>query len=128
MTLAHAFVAGAALAEVSDSERDISVGGTALASVELFDGVHYAALGHLHQAQQPVPGRVAYSGSPLAYSFSEAHHTKSVSVVDLGPDGVRASTLIPTSGDAAPGPHRGHARPSCSPTRRGRSTRATGWP
>ena len=94
VTLAHAFVAGAALADVSDSERDISVGGSALASATLFEGVHYAALGHLHQAQQPVPGRVAYSGSPLAYSFSEAHHTKSVSIVDLGAEGVLGVELV----------------------------------
>jgi exonuclease SbcD len=88
VTLAHAFVAGAALAEPSDSERDISVGGSPLVSASVFDGVHYAALGHLHRAQQPVAGRVAYSGSPLAYSFSEAGDTKSVSIVDLGPEGV----------------------------------------
>lgn len=94
VTMAHAFVAGAAPAGVSDSERDISVGGSALASTSLFDGVHYAALGHLHRAQQPVPGRVAYSGSPLAYSFSEDHQTKSVSIVELGADGVSSIELI----------------------------------
>ena len=32
-------------------------------------------------------GRVAYSGSPLPYSFSEERHHKSVSIVELGPDG-----------------------------------------
>ncbi|MEI2654327.1 MAG: exonuclease SbcCD subunit D C-terminal domain-containing protein [Microthrixaceae bacterium] len=30
---------------------------------------------------------VAYSGSPLPYSFSEERHHKSVSIVELGPDG-----------------------------------------
>jgi len=95
IAIAHAFVAGAAAADISDSERDISVGGSALVSASVFEGVHYAALGHLHRAQQPVPGRVAYSGSPLAYSFSEDHHTKSVSIVDLGRDGVTGLELIP---------------------------------
>ena len=84
---AHAFVAGVAAARPSDSERDISVGGSALAAASVFEGVHYAALGHLHQFQQPVPGRVVYSGSPLAYSFSEEGQTKSVTIVDLAADG-----------------------------------------
>jgi exonuclease SbcD len=87
VVMAHAFVAGAVEARESDSERDISVGGSALAAVSVFDGVHYAALGHLHRAQQPVRGRVAYSGSPLAYSFSEEGQTKSVTIVDLAADG-----------------------------------------
>lgn len=76
---AHAFVAGA---EGSDSERDISVGGASVVPADLFDGIDYVALGHLHGAQA-VRRHVLYSGSPLAYSFSEQHHTKSVTVVDL---------------------------------------------
>ncbi|HEY5153444.1 MAG TPA: exonuclease SbcCD subunit D [Acidimicrobiales bacterium] len=95
VTMAHAFVAGARLAEASDSERDISVGGSPLVSASVFDGVHYAALGHLHRAQQPVAGRVTYSGSPVAYSFSEANDTKSVSIVDLGARGVSGIELLP---------------------------------
>ena len=90
---AHAFVAGVAAAR-SDSERDISVGGSALAAASVFEGVHYAALGHLHQFQQPVPNRVVYSGSPLAYSFSEAGHVKGSWLVDLGADGVTSSTFV----------------------------------
>ena len=31
-----------------------------------------------------------YSGSPLAYSFSEARHRKGAWLVDIGPDGVEA--------------------------------------
>ncbi len=95
VVMAHAFVAGVVEARQSDSERDISVGGSALAAVSVFDGVHYAALGHLHRAQQPLPGRVAYSGSPLAYSFSEEGQTKAVSVVDLAVDGSTTLEQIP---------------------------------
>ena len=47
-----------------------------------FAGIDYAALGHLHGAQQLADG-VRYSGSPLAYSFSEEHHRKAVLLVDL---------------------------------------------
>jgi exonuclease SbcD len=75
---------------VSDSERDIGVGGTALVPASLFEGIHYTALGHLHTFQQPVPDRVVYSGAPLAYSFSEARTTKTVSIVDLAADGTVA--------------------------------------
>jgi DNA repair protein SbcD/Mre11 len=79
VVLAHAFVTGA---EVSESERDISVGGVPSVPMSAFDGVDYVALGHLHGAQR-LSDRVRYSGSPLAFSFSEAHHTKSVTLVDL---------------------------------------------
>lgn len=83
VVLAHAFVSGGA---GSDSERDITVGGVAAVPPEVFDGVDYAALGHLHGCQS-ITERVRYSGSPLAYSFSEAHHRKSMWLVELGPDG-----------------------------------------
>ncbi|MGW1787364.1 exonuclease SbcCD subunit D [Streptomyces tubercidicus] len=83
VVLAHAFVTGGA---VSDSERDITVGGVASVPVTVFDGVHYAALGHLHGCQT-LTERVRYSGSPLAYSFSEADHRKSSWIVELDADG-----------------------------------------
>ncbi len=80
VVLAHAFVTGGA---VSDSERDISVGGVASAPASVFDGVGYVALGHLHK-EQWISNTVRYSGSPLAYSFSEAGHVKGTLLVDLG--------------------------------------------
>ncbi|MGW7199628.1 exonuclease SbcCD subunit D [Streptomyces chryseus] len=83
VVLAHAFVAGG---EPSDSERDITVGGVASVPAGVFDGVDYVALGHLHGAQA-ITARVRYSGSPLAYSFSEADHRKTMWLVDLGPGG-----------------------------------------
>ncbi|UFQ13932.1 MULTISPECIES: exonuclease SbcCD subunit D [Streptomyces] len=83
VVLAHAFVSGG---QVSDSERDITVGGVAAVPAAVFEGVDYAALGHLHGSQTLGP-RVRYSGSPLPYSFSEADHRKSMWLVDLGPEG-----------------------------------------
>ncbi|MEU7280072.1 exonuclease SbcCD subunit D [Streptomyces sp. NPDC045431] len=83
VVLAHAFVAGG---EPSDSERDITVGGVAAVPAAVFDGVDYTALGHLHGSQTITP-RVRYSGSPLAYSFSETDHRKTMWLIDLGPDG-----------------------------------------
>ncbi|PBC76689.1 exodeoxyribonuclease I subunit D [Streptomyces sp. TLI_235] len=83
VVLAHAFVTGGA---PSDSERDITVGGVASVPAAVFDGVHYAALGHLHGSQRLAP-HLRYSGSPLAYSFSEADHRKTMWLVELAADG-----------------------------------------
>ena len=83
VVLAHAFVVGG---EVSDSERDITVGGVPSVPASVFAGVDYAALGHLH-GSQVLNERLRYSGSPLAYSFSEAGQRKTVWLVDLGRDG-----------------------------------------
>ncbi|HWU08503.1 MAG TPA: exonuclease SbcCD subunit D C-terminal domain-containing protein, partial [Streptomyces sp.] len=83
VVLAHAFVTGG---QPSDSERDITVGGVAAVPAEVFDGVDYVALGHLHGCQT-VTDRVRYSGSPLAYSFSEHAHRKTMWLIDLGAGG-----------------------------------------
>lgn len=91
VAVAHAFVTGGVACE---SERDIRVGGIGDAPASVFDGVNYAALGHLHGRQRPAE-RVGYSGSPLAFSFSERHHTKSVSIVDLDAAGVPTVEHVP---------------------------------
>ncbi|MFD4131133.1 exonuclease SbcCD subunit D [Streptomyces goshikiensis] len=83
VVLAHAFVTGG---QASDSERDITVGGVEAVPASVFDGVDYAALGHLHGCQT-INERVRYSGSPLAYSFSEADHRKTMWLVELGAQG-----------------------------------------
>ncbi|MCX4529068.1 MULTISPECIES: exonuclease SbcCD subunit D [unclassified Streptomyces] len=83
VVLAHAFVTGG---QASDSERDITVGGVEAVPAAVFDGVDYAALGHLHGCQA-INERVRYSGSPLAYSFSEADHRKTMWLIELGARG-----------------------------------------
>ncbi|MEV7562842.1 exonuclease SbcCD subunit D [Streptomyces sp. NPDC089795] len=83
IVLAHAFVTGG---QASDSERDITVGGVEAVPASVFDGVDYAALGHLH-GSQTIDDRVRYSGSPLAYSFSEADHRKTMWLIELGAEG-----------------------------------------
>jgi exonuclease SbcD len=90
VVLAHAFVAGA---EPSESERDISVGGVSIVPTSVFDGVSYAALGHLH-GRHTLAETVRYSGSPLAYSFSEAQHRKGSWLVELGAGGVTHTEFI----------------------------------
>jgi len=89
VVLAHAFVAGGAK---GDSERDITVGGVEVVPAEIFSGVTYVALGHLHRPQQ-ITSEIHYSGSPLAYSFTEADQVKSVKIVDLDGDGLAGVTI-----------------------------------
>lgn len=84
VVVAHTFVNGAS---PSDSERQLTVGDVDLVGLDRFDGFSYAALGHLHRPQSWDGGRVAYSGSPLPFSFSEEHDAKSVRIVELAPDG-----------------------------------------
>jgi exonuclease SbcD len=90
VVLAHAFVAGGM---PSESERDISVGGVSMVASSLFDGISYTALGHLH-GRAVLAEALRYSGSPLAYSFSEADHTKGCWLVDLGRDGVESAEFV----------------------------------
>ena len=90
VVLAHAFVAGA---QPSESERDISVGGVSLVPTTTFTGVDYTALGHLH-GRHTLAETVRYSGSPLAYSFSEADHRKGSWLVELGPGGVTTAEFV----------------------------------
>jgi len=90
VVLAHAFVAGA---RPSDSERDISVGGVSMVPTSVFDGVGYVALGHLH-GRQTLTDAIRYSGSPLAYSFSEADQRKGSWLVELGADGVTSCDFV----------------------------------
>ena len=94
---AHAFVAGSPTAAgqmASDSERDIAVGGLQLAPTSLFTSVSYAALGHLHRPST-LTESVRYSGSPLAYSFSESGHVKGSWLVELGADGFERADFVP---------------------------------
>jgi exonuclease SbcD len=86
VVLAHTFASGGIS---SDSERDLSIGGVGAVPLDLFAGFSYTALGHLHGRQALAPD-VRYSGSPLAYSFSEAKHHKGAWLVDVEETGVTA--------------------------------------
>jgi len=95
LVAAHAFVTAGGDPVTSDSERDLRVGGIGDAPAAVLDGVDYVALGHLHGAQPVVDPTVRYSGSPLAFSFSEQDHVKSVTIVDIPAHGPVAITLVP---------------------------------
>jgi exonuclease SbcD len=92
VAIAHGWVTGG---EVSESERDITVGGIGSVPTSLFDGFTYTALGHLHRPQQ-VGESLRYSGSPLPYSFSEAGQQKASLLVTLDATGLAAVETMPT--------------------------------
>ena len=89
--LTHQFVTGAA---TCDSE-ELSVGGSDNVDASIFDGFDYVALGHIHGHQNIGSNRIRYCGTPLKYSFSEEHHQKSVTVVELGEKGMLKLELQP---------------------------------
>lgn len=93
--VAHAFVAGSA---ESESERPLSVGNAGVVPASTFSGFDYVALGHLHRPQRAGADHIRYSGSLLKYSFHEADHSKSVTLVELdgsGPARVSEHALRP---------------------------------
>ncbi|MBQ9713754.1 MAG: exonuclease subunit SbcD [Clostridia bacterium] len=91
----HLFVAGGS---VSDSEREIDLGGARAIPVDALPNSHYVALGHLHKKQHMGKGHCYYSGSPLQYSFDE-RADKGVKVFTLTATGVEELKDVPlTSG------------------------------
>ena len=92
--LTHQFVTGA---QVCESE-EISVGGSDNVDASVFEDFDYVALGHIHGPQKMGAPHIRYCGTPLKYSFSEANHIKSVTVVELGEKGqltLRTAGLTP---------------------------------
>ncbi len=81
--ICHQFITGAV---TSDSEQT-TVGGLDNVDAALFDGFDYVALGHIHKPQTVLRDEVRYCGTPLKYSFSEAGHAKSVTLVTLNEKG-----------------------------------------
>ena len=92
--VAHQFVSGG---QTSESE-EFSVGGADNVDASAFSGFDYVALGHLHGPQNMGRDSLRYCGSPMKYSFSEAGHQKSLSIVELYEKGrlsVRETPLTP---------------------------------
>lgn len=92
--VAHQFVTGAGR---SDSE-EVAVGGVDNIDRKVFEDFDYVALGHIHGPQHVGKETVRYCGTPLKYSFSEASHTKSVTIVELSAKGkvdIRTVPLVP---------------------------------
>lgn len=89
--LAHIFVAGG---RVSESERDIDLGGARAVPLSSLPQYGYTALGHLHRRQK-AGERALYSGSILQYSFDEANTQKSVTLLETAGTEVKIVKEIP---------------------------------
>lgn len=89
--LTHQFVTGASTCE----SEDRIVGGIDNVDASVFADFDYVALGHIHGPQNVGSNRIRYCGTPLKYSFSEEHHIKSVTVVELGEKGELKLELFP---------------------------------
>ena len=94
VVISHCFLDGGS---ESESERPLSIGGADKISPTVFTPFSYAALGHLHGPQYKGEEHVRYSGSILKYSFSEQHQKKSVTLVELTPEGKASIELLPLS-------------------------------
>jgi exonuclease SbcD len=92
LVASHAWVTGGS---GSESERNVKVGTLGQASADLFAGIDYVAMGHLHGPQQVKSSEslVFYSGSPIPFSFSERDHEKRVLVVKVDADGVKEENV-----------------------------------
>ncbi len=91
LLITHQFVTGASR---SDSE-DISVGGSDNVDADIFEKFDYVALGHIHGPQKMMRDTIRYCGTPLKYSFSEAKHKKSVTMLEFKEKGDLEISTIP---------------------------------
>jgi exonuclease SbcD len=73
--------------EESESEKPLSIGGTALIDASCFEPFDYTALGHLHGPQKVGGNKIRYAGSLLKYSFSETKQKKGITIVNLNESG-----------------------------------------
>lgn len=86
IVMAHAFISGS---EPSSSETNLEAGGVDAAATNTFEiapNINYVALGHIHRPQtmhSPSGIPIRYSGSPIAFSFSEAGQEKSVTILEF---------------------------------------------
>jgi exonuclease SbcD len=90
--ISHCFIDGA---EVSDSERPLSIGGAERVTYQPLMDFDYVALGHLHGPQYRGQEHIRYSGSPLKYSFSEHQHNKSITLVEMDNQGLVSHQPLP---------------------------------
>ena len=77
----HCYMVNGRISELS--ERRIQSGNQQALPLDIFgDEPDYVALGHLHLAQELVPG-VRYSGSPIPLSLAEQHYRHQVVLADF---------------------------------------------
>lgn len=98
LAMTHIYVQGGI--ETGTESQIQTIGGSFAIDPAVFpDKAQYVALGHLHRPQNTAGSTVPvrYAGSPLAYSFSEVNHTKSVTLVEVDPGKAAVIKEIPLS-------------------------------
>lgn len=81
LMIAHIFLKSG---KITSSEQALSVGGSLQLKSDILPKSDYIALGHLHRSQEINGNQISYySGSPIAYSFSEYNHKKSVNICNI---------------------------------------------
>lgn len=92
--VAHQFVTNQGIEPEKSESELLSIGGLDNIDVSVFDPFDYVALGHIHGPQKIGRDTVRYCGTPLKYSFSECHHQKSVTCIEMGKKGdIKLSTI-----------------------------------
>ena len=89
---------GGVYLEEPDGEKPLRIGTADLVYSDAIPyQIQYTALGHLHRYQNVGSEEkpVIYSGSPLAYSFSEAGQQKYVNIIDVEPNSIAQLERIP---------------------------------
>lgn len=89
--VAHQFVTGA----MQSGSEEFQIGGLDNVDASLFKDFDYVALGHIHGPQWVGKETIRYAGTPLKYSFSEAEHQKSVTIVEMWEKGNTKIRKIP---------------------------------
>lgn len=85
--VSHQFYTGnGSQPDTCDSEM-FSIGGIDNVDIRPLMRFEYAALGHLHGAQQVGSPGIRYCGTLLKYSVSEAEHRKALHMIELGAKG-----------------------------------------
>lgn len=91
--ITHQFVGKNSI--TSESEMTLTVGGSEIVDVSLFDDFDYVALGHLHAPQKVKRETIRYSGSLMRYSFDEVKQNKSICIVDTEDFSISFHSLKP---------------------------------
>lgn len=94
IAMGHCYMTGTTLSELS--ERKILGGNQHALPSDVFpETVAYAALGHLHLAQEVGRSNVRYSGSPIPLSMGEADYAHQVVLVEIDGDRFVSAEPVP---------------------------------
>lgn len=94
--VAHQFVTSGGSGPMTSDSELLAAGGVDNVDAGAFDGFDYIALGHIHGPQPIGRPAVRYAGSPLKYSFSEARHVKSITMIGFdATDGAPVISMVP---------------------------------